>query len=179
MSCRITLLVVWVQVWYPNVFASFSKTYIYDVIIGLRRGISSHTRSGGSGEGAHLCPRSWWEPPSPPCPASRLPLPAAGASACTPCGAGSYYGSTGVRTFVCACSCVHVSRILISPYAKRIGNYDQKNNTMALRVRVGVRVCMCLLAMCGTKCACLCVYYVGTDVALCCFLVHLLLSKKM
>ena len=31
---------------------------------------------------------------------------AAGASACTPCGAGSYYDSTGVRAFVCACSCV-------------------------------------------------------------------------
>ena len=53
--------------------------------------------------------------------------------------------------------------------------------TMVLRVRVGVRVCvcMCLLAMCGTMCACLCVYYVGTDVSFCCFLVHLLLSKKI
>ena len=44
---------------------------------------------------------------------------AAGASACTPCAAGSYYGSTGVRALVCACLCVYASRILISSIRKQ------------------------------------------------------------
>ena len=43
---------------------------------------------------------------------------AAGASACTPCGAGSYYGSTGVRAFVCACTRGDISRF--SPRIDRI-----------------------------------------------------------
>ena len=51
---------------------------------------------------------------------------AAGASACTPCGTGSYYGSTGVHAFVCACSCDHASRILISPIRLKNRGYNFK-----------------------------------------------------
>ena len=44
---------------------------------------------------------------------------AAGAPACTSCGAGSYYFYTGVRAFAFVCSCIHASRILIYPIHKK------------------------------------------------------------
>ena len=56
-----------------------NKMYMmYDVIIGLRPGISSHTRrrSWRSGKGRVYVPGRGMEPRwSPPCPASRLPRP--------------------------------------------------------------------------------------------------------
>ena len=75
---------------------------------------------GGVGKGASMSPAVVWnhDDPHPALLLASRSL-AAGASACTPCGAGSYYGSTGVRAFVCAGSCVHVSRVFISPIRKK------------------------------------------------------------
>ena len=56
---------------------------------------------GGVGKGASMSPAVVWnhDDPHPALLLASRSL-AAGASACTPCGAGSYYGSTGVRAFV-------------------------------------------------------------------------------
>ena len=56
-----------------------------------------------------------------------------------------------------------------------------KKTILCLYGCVLVCVCVCACWRCVAQCApaYLYVYYVGTDVSFCCFLVHLLLSKKI
>ena len=126
MSCRITLLVVWVHVWYPKVFASLKGTYIYDVIIGLRRGISSQSSRRW---GRSLFHQPWYEPRwSPHCPASHLPLPRRRRLRLH-----SLRRRILLRFHWCArvCVCVLVRGILISLVRNSIGKYDFKNSTFS------------------------------------------------